>query len=356
MAKAFHLRTGTRYIVRELVLPFLEQSYEDTLPVAQQADVLVSHPIAMATPVIAEQIGKPWMGVILQPAPLLSIYDPPRISGAGWLNALLNRLGPRAWAFLFRTARRIARGWGEPINRLRRGLGLSVRVDPILEGIFSPYATQGWFSSVLAKPQRDWPRNFSVTGFPLYDKSEPGRGLDPALLQFLDSGPPPVVFTLGSSAVFTAGNFYRESLRAALDLGCRAVLLTGPDGRNQPAKRVPDTIHFADYAPYSQLLPRAAATVHQGGVGTTAQALLAAKPMLVVPYSHDQPDNAMRVTRLGVGRTIARGHYRADRIAAELRSLLSDPSYAVRAEQVAEEMRAEDGVGNACDGLEALLR
>src|ERR1019366_84847 len=121
--------------------------------------------------------------------------------------------------------------------------------------------------------------------------------------------PPPVVFTLGSSAVFDAGKFFAESLAAVSATGQRAVLLIGRDPRNVPTTAVPSTVLIAQYAPYSELLPRAAATIHQGGVGTTAQALRSGKPMIVVPWSHDQPDNAMRVRKLGVAPVIPRSKY-----------------------------------------------
>ena len=116
--------------------------------------------------------------------------------------------------------------------------------------------------------------------------------------KFVASGPPPVVFTLGSAAVLAAGDFYEVSAKAAIELGIRAVLLIGTDPRNRLRQQLPDSICVAEYAPYSALFSRASLVVHQGGVGTTAQCLRAGKPMLIMPYSHDQPDNARRMRRL----------------------------------------------------------
>jgi UDP:flavonoid glycosyltransferase YjiC (YdhE family) len=110
------------------------------------------------------------------------------------------------------------------------------------------------------------------------------------------------------------------------------------------------------YAPYAELFPRAAAIVHQGGIGTTAQAMRSGRPMLVMPYGHDQPDNAVRVARLGIARTIARRHYTPARAAAELRPLLDKPVYGQRAAAVGKALQQEDGVRAACDALEGLLR
>lgn len=348
-----HPRTGTEYVIRNVFLPWLEQSFQDTVEAARRADIVVGHPVSFATPTAAEYLNKPWVSIALQPSIFLSAFDPPVISGAPWLKPL-HALGPGFSRSFFRFAKSVPRRWGAPINALRRRLGLREFRNPVLDDMFSPWGTQAWFSRVLAKPQPDWPERTTITGFPFYDKLEPGQELSPELARFLDAGPAPVVFTLGSSAVFHAGAFYTESLEAVRKTGCRAVLLIGSDARNLPAGALPDTVFVAPYAPYSELLPRAAATVHQGGVGTTAQALRAGRPMIVVPHGNDQPDNGTRVRRLGIARVIPRGRYRADRVARELKTLLADGAYAVAAAQAASEIACEDGVQAACDGLDAI--
>jgi rhamnosyltransferase subunit B len=345
MQRAMHPRTGTEYVFRKLFLPWIEQSFEDTLEAARSADLLVNHGVAFATPTVAEVLKKTWVSVALQPSVFLSTLDPP---------APIPAL-PGVTPLLLRLLRSVTRRWGKPVNALRGRLGLREFSNPVMDDMFSPFGTQAWFSRVLAKPQEDWPERTTVTGFPFYDKLEPGQCLSPELATFLSGGPAPVVFTLGSSAVFDARAFYTESLKAVQRMGLRAVLLIGRDARNAPQGKIPDGVFVAEYAPYSELLPLAAVTVHQGGIGTTAQALRAGRPMIVMPFSHDQPDNARRVERLGVGRVIPRGKYRADRLAKELKTLLTERAYAAAAVRTASEMAAEDGVRAACDGLEASI-
>jgi UDP:flavonoid glycosyltransferase YjiC (YdhE family) len=244
-----------------------------------------------------------------------------------------------------------------PIYALRRRIGLPARNGhPMLEGTFSPYGTLALFSPVFSPPQPDWPKRTTVCGFPLYDRADPGVQLSSELAEFVNAGGPPIVFTLGSSAVFDAGNFYQESAAAAVRLGRRAVLLVGTDPRYQPKISPNESLFIAGYAPYSQLLPHSAAIVHQGGIGTMAQSLRSGKPMLVVPFSHDQPDNAMRAERLGVARTLARKDYRAERAASALKELLERPEYSATASKVAEAISTEDGVGAACEALESIAR
>jgi UDP:flavonoid glycosyltransferase YjiC (YdhE family) len=210
------------------------------------------------------------------------------------------------------------------------------------------------FSPVLAEPQPDWPRHVVVTGQCLYDAPH-GAALSPELDAFLAAGDAPLVFTLGSAAVAVAGDFYVESVAAARALGRRAVLLVGRDGTAAWAGERGADVHVAAAAPHSRLFPRAAAVVQQCGVGTLGQGLRAGRPILGVPFAHDQPDNAHRARRLGLARVLPAHRYRAARAATELRALLEDPSYAEAAARVGARVRAEDGVAAACEALERLL-
>ena len=169
--------------------------------------------------------------------------------------------------------------------------------------------------------------------------------------EFLTAGEAPVVFSLGSAAVNTAGNFYTESAIAVEKLGCRAVFLVG----DAKLENLPSNAIAVDYAPYSELFPYAKAVVHQGGIGTIAQALRAGVPMLVVPFSYDQPDNAARVVRLGVARTISRKKYHHELAVRELQTLLNNSQYKNKATKIAQTIRAENGTKIACNEIEAFL-
>src|SRR6516162_5176684 len=354
MRRIMDRRTGSAFVIRDLMMSVLWESYEDTLAAAAGADLLVSHMLTFTTRLVAEKRGIPGHPPFLQPLGLFSVYDPPVVPQAPFL-AKLRFLGPVFHRLLFRCARRSVRSWSEPWHRLRAEVGLPATSEsPLFEGQYSPLLVLAMFSKLLADKQPDWPQQAVITGFPFYDRDGEG-GMPPELVRFLDAGPPPLVFTLGSSAVLDAGPFYEHSVAAAKRLGRRAVLLVGKNPRNQPAS-LPDGVVAFAYAPYSELFPRAAAIVHQGGIGTTAQAMRSGHPMLVMPYAHDQPDNAGRVTRLGIARTIARHRYTPARAAAELRHLLDNPAYSQRASTVGEKVRQEDGVRAACEALEGLLR
>ena len=346
------VRHGPRRLICEFMMPVVRQSFTDTLAAADGADLLLAHPLTFGTRLVAEKLGIRWASSHLFPMSFFSIFDPPLVSVAPNVSRL-RFLGPHFFRFALQLGKRHVRPWSAPWHRLRSEIGLEPAADPLFDGAHSPRLVLALFSPLLASPQPDWPRQTVVTGFPLYDRA--AAGMPPELLRFLDDGPPPLVFTLGSAAVLAAGRFYSESAAAAQLLGRRAILMTGSGGQNVPSPLPPGVAAFP-YAPFSELFPRSAAIVHHGGIGTTTQALRAGRPMLVMPFAYDQPDNAERVARLGVGRVISRRRYTASRAVAELDCLLGTPSYAQRAAEVGARVRAEDGVTIACEALEAALR
>lgn len=349
IARALDPARGPEEIVRHWVMPALRQSYADLHDVASQADLLVTHPMTFAAPLVAERRGIPWVSTVLSPMSFFSATDFPVVSGARWLTPLTRNSPALARAFT-QIARRTTRSWVAPVQGLRSELGLPNRPNPLFEGQFSSTMTLALFSRVLAMPQPDWPSHVHRTGFVFYNGPDP---LPSDLAAFLDDGPPPVVFTLGSSALAAAGAFYEESARAALELGVRAVLMVGPFEDNRPRSRSRD-LFLVDYAPHQHLFPRASIIVHHGGVGTTGQALRSGRPALVVPHSFDQPDNAARAGRLGTARTLFPRAYRAARVARELGRLMADDRSHQAAQSVARVVQSERGAEDAARRLASL--
>jgi rhamnosyltransferase subunit B len=317
---------GTEYLVREMALPFLEESHADLLAAAEGADLLVTHMLTFAGPIVAEQLGLPWVSTVLAPM---------------WVSPVDEQ------------KREASRSWMRPVARLRNRLGLAEGGHPLYEGQHAAGLGLALFSGLFASPAEGWPPGLRTTGFCLLD--QPPEQLPRELARFLDDGPPPLVFTLGSLAIWDPGRFYTESARAAHALGRRALLLTGRRENRPPPELLSDAVVAFEYAPYHPVFARAAAIVHQGGIGTTAHALRAGKPMLVVPFAHDQQDNAAHVARLRVGRVLQRGDYEAHRVAADLQALLDDHDTCARIAALGRALGEEDGVRTACDLLDAKL-
>jgi len=352
------IKKGTERGLREFLFPAIRDSYHDLLEAVTAhggADLLVTGELAYAGPIVAEKTGIPWASYVLAPLSFFSGYDPPVLPPYPTLSKVPS-IVPRIGHLVPRFARVVTRKWSEPLYALRQELGLNEGSNPIFDAKHSPRLVLALFSRVLGDPQPDWPPNALVTGFAFYDGDAGKTDLAPELEQFLSAGPPPLIFTLGSAAVMAAGDFYEQSARAAEMLGARAILLVGNDRQNYPRQALSENICVAAYAPFSKVFPRASAIIHQGGVGTTAQALRAGKPMLVMPYSHDQPDNARRVRHLGVAKVIQRKSYTGEAAAKKITALLEDHGYAHRAGEVAAVVADEQGVATACSALERLVR
>lgn len=337
---------GSEHIFRTLVMPGLRRNYDDTLKAADGFDLLVGHVIALATPLVAEKTGRPWISVTLAPIAYMGAHEPTVFAGYPFLSWLMR--GP-VWVrrALLQLGRAKTAPWFKPVAELRREIGLPPGGHPIYEGQHSPHLSLGLFSTLMGTPKPDWPENCAVTGFCFHDG---GAALTPEVERFLADGPAPLVFTLGSSAVHDAGAFFEESAAAARSLGRRALLVgrqAGPEA---------DGVLRCGYAPYSRVFPRAAAVVSTAGAGTISQGLRAGKPLVLVPYGNDQPDNAARVERLGVSRTIPRAGYDRRAAAAAIEDLLSTPSVAARAEACARAVSEEGGVKAAVDEITRLFR
>ncbi len=333
-------------IFREMFMPGLIDSVADLLPVVAGADGIVTHSLAAGGRLAAEAHGIPWLSAVMQPMAYLSAHEPPVI-GPPWLAAAWRKAGPGATHRWHQALRAITRQWTRDWHLLRRELGLpNISEHPLWEGQHSRLRSLGLLSRVLGAPQSDWPVAARVTGFPFY--RGPGRRLDSTVQRFIDEGDAPLLFTLGTTAVHDPGAFYEESAAASEALGLRAILLGA--SRSETAPRIwSRDILEAPYAEHHLLFPHALAIVHQGGIGTLSEALLAGKPMLIMPYGHDQADNAWRASRLGVARIIGRRSYRAHTVRRAVSRLLGDAATRSTALAVSREISQERGAETAAN-------
>lgn len=302
-----------------------------------QGSLVVSGALAWGARLAAERDGFQQVTLHLAPAVFQSLHQPPVVPGLegvpgfarGWLTRTLSDFA----------ADRLA---APRLNAYRAELGL-----PPVRQIFSrwwnsPELILGMFPAWFGPPQPDWPANVQLAGFPRFDGSEP---LSAAAEAFLAAGEAPVVFTAGTGSSHTEA-FFAAASQACRQLGRRGMLLTRQD--------VPvwEDVQRFEYLSFSSLLPRCAALVHHGGIGTLSQGLAAGVPQLVMPMAHDQHDNAERLRRLGAGRVLPFGQN--DRLQAELGALLGDAVAAEAACELQRRVLADDGVRNACNLLEGM--
>ncbi|HLI67709.1 MAG TPA: glycosyltransferase [Caulobacteraceae bacterium] len=355
--RSIDARTGLEFLVRRVAMPFLRRAYADMMAASADAGLVVTHTSAFGARLAAEKRGLPWVSAALAPFAFMSAYDPPALGIAPRLTEACFKSGATAAGTLLNIFRLATANWTAPVRQLRRELGLGrAPGNPLFEGQFSPYGTVALYSRIFGELQPDFPCRTTICGFTFYDRERgASETLDPDLARFLAEGAPPLVFTLGSAVVFDPGDFYRDSLQLALTLKRRAVFLVGEDAAQALPADLPPGMIAVRYAPHSLVFPHAEAIVHQGGVGTTAQALRAGAPQLIVPAAADQPDNAQRIKRLGVGRSMTRAEYDPLSGAHEVGLMLRRGAYRARAQEVARRIALEDGAGAAADIIESAL-
>jgi UDP:flavonoid glycosyltransferase YjiC (YdhE family) len=206
------------------------------------------------------------------------------------------------------------------------------------------------FPSFFAKTQPDWPVKTLQAGFPFFE--QPPLPADRIVADFLSSGEPPVVFTLGSIVAHFEPAFYREACEAAHRLNRRALLLTGIEAA-WVDKSNPNVL-AVEYARLNEILPRSAAVVHAGGIGTCAEALRAGIPSVIIPFSFDQPDNAHRMNLLGVAEVLSRRSMQVTPIAAKLERILNDVSFTNRSRDLATQINPSQAMGAVLDKIQTL--
>lgn len=344
----WHRRKGSRFVFQamgRLIRPVYDSIVTHNLP----GETVVAHSsLGLGARIAQDKHAIPTASIHLQPSVFRSAIEPailPGLPAGRWTPIPLRRLIYAAADLLV-----IDRLIGPPVNAVRAELGLP-KVRRLLDGWWnSPQRVIGLFPSWFAPPQTDWPPQTRLTGFPLFDESGL-TALPPELERFLGNGDAPIAFTPGS-AMWSGHDFFSESAQACAILGCRGLLLSRH--RDHIPRALPPGVIHLDYAPFSQLLPRCAAIVHHGGIGTSAQALAAGIPQLITARAHDQPDNAARLERLGVAQSITSRHYRAPRIAAVLNKLIIAPRVAA-CRAVSARFAGVDPVGQTCDLLETLI-
>jgi UDP:flavonoid glycosyltransferase YjiC (YdhE family) len=278
---------------------------------------LVAAGLAFAARIASEAMKLPLVTIHLQPMAFMSVIAPP-VLRAKWEWFVKTPLWFRRLVY---RAAFWQSDWllAETLNTLRAELGLHTPVRRVLEHYWlSPRCIIGLFPDWFAPRAHDWPGHATTTRFPLTDVPD-GRP-SPELETFLREGAAPVLFTPGSANA-QARHFFEVALEATRQMGCRALFVT--PFKEQVPSDFPLSVRPFREVSFARVFPRCRAVVHHGGIGTTAQGLAAGVPQLIMPMSHDQPDNARRIRELGVGESLYPSQFTRDAVVERLRHLTS---------------------------------
>jgi sterol 3beta-glucosyltransferase len=319
----------------------------DEWTTARSAELFIYNPAALGGYHIAEKLGVPAFAAF--PTPL---YSPTRefpspfvpLASLGPFNRLSHQL-------LIKTGPAL---YGRPIREWRRDeLGLPpARGETVLRG--RPVPMLYAYSPAVVPRPADWDESVLVTGYWFLDLP-PGWQPDPALVDFMRAGPPPVYVGFGSMFMEAGPEKTEIVLQALKRAGQRGVLATGWGGLTKADTS--NDIFVLDAAPHAWLLPQVAAVVHHGGAGTTGAALRAGKPNIICPLVGDQTFWGMRVAALGAGPTpVSKSKMTVEWLADAIQRAVTDTAMRQRAASLGETIRAEDGVGRAVEYIHRSLK
>lgn len=325
-----------------VVFDAIRQRYEPGNTVA------VGGTLAFAGRVAHDALGMPYATVHLQPMSCCSVEDPP-VDSSGLDGTWMPKPFIRSAYWL--AEKFITDPLAAPaINEFRRTLNLPPAKRILTKWSPSPQRVIGLFPEWFA-PISDGGPTFRHTGFVMFDDAN-GRQTPAELTAFLAVGPAPVVFSFGS-AMRNGRPYFEAAVEACRALNVRGVLL-GKGGEQIPPDLPPNVLH-ADYAPFSEVFPKAAVVVHHGGIGTSAQAMKAGVPQLVMPLAYDQADNAARMRRLGISATLFPKRFTGPNVTKCLKRILADDEMRQAAKKVSERFRRSDPLAMVCEQIVELV-
>lgn len=337
---------GFKVFAERVVFPIMEPAYEIIAGFDPSKTILVAQGQFFAAHIAHEKLGFPFITIHLQPAAFRSVHEFPLLPIS---------LPPFAIRGLFSLidALVLDKLFAPNINRFRQSLGLPP-INKIFGGwMHSPQLNLGLFPEWFAQLQPDWPPQTQLTSFVYYDKQNGNEELPDELEKFLSAGSAPIIFTAGT-AMKHADQFFRDCIGACQLLGQRGILLT-QHPEQLPAELPPGIQQFA-YLPFSKVLPRAAALVHHGGIGTTAQAIAAGIPQVIRPMAHDQPDTAARVEKLGIGVSLSPQKFNAASLAEKLNALVTSAAVLERCKIYAGRIHPDQSLNETCMIIENFCR
>lgn len=337
---------AVRVILDELFLPAFEQMYSACLELARWADAMVCHFLQLAGRMAAEACGTPWVSSTLVPTQIPTGTRPPE--GMRYLGRVMNRV---VWRLVIHS---MNKAWLEPINLARTSAGLPPTEDLVRECFYSPKLNLVAASPTVFPRPADWDAQHRMTGFWRLDT--PGEWSAPATVtSFLAAGPPPVAIGFGAMTSANGEELTRTVLEAIELAGVRAVL--DPGLAHLGATDLPDgVIQAPSEVGHAWLLPRVAAAVHHGGIGTYAAALQAGVPQVVVPHVFDQFTWAKQAERFGLAPPpVPLKLLNPQRLAAAISQAVQDKTMRRNAERVSKELEQENGAQEAVRMVEEFL-
>lgn len=339
------------HVANNFLKPFLAPTYRDFQPLVPSHDVVISNITALWAKPASEAHDKPYVSLILAAVGIYSRHHPPggtpKDEPPTAMEALRNSLLWKLRGAIIR------RKFTQPLRESYAEAGLAFPANLFNENRHSSRLTLLPLDPVWVKRAPDWPEMVVQTGFirPQEDDAFP---VPAEVAGFVGRGDarPLLVFAFGSVHRRDSRAFYEKLIPVARRAGYRTLIVESWGG---PTGLSGEDVLSTPFVPYGWLFRHAALVTHQGGVGTSADCMLAAVPQLVVAHFGEQPDNGRRVQRLGCGRTLTAREFTPERFESELAAMTAGLETFRRQSEAVRERLLPDGLERCADAVERLL-
>lgn len=354
---AHSMEKNDRFLFEKIIFPYLNETYDDLLPICEDAAAIISHSISFAARPVAEKLRKISFTILLSPLMIYSPLDPPKgsivpfIDDPSWkFSIAYNQLLIGLLGFM-------ASLWAQPLRKLRssRALPKSKGLNLLLGDKDRSHHIALFSPSLLLNSAKKNDKIF-YAGHSFYDTYLQSSQLPEDLEHFIKCGDPPIIFTLGSFVSHGALSYYKLFALAAAQLSRRAILLVSETDAETLKKESLENVFICNYIRHSLIFPRCCLIVHHGGIGTTGQALKAGVPQIVIPFLGDQFDNAERLCRLGIALKITVKNIVINDLARKMHIILNDLSYQLRAQKLSKEINHENGAKKAAQYISVKIK
>lgn len=351
------MEKNDRYLFEKIIFPYLNETYDDLLPICEDVTAIISHSISFAARPVAEKLRKISFTVLLSPLMIYSPLDPPKGSIIPFIDDPSWKMGIFYNHLIIALLGLFASFWAHPLRKLRssRALPKSTGLNLLFGDKDRSHHIALFSPSLLLNSAKKNNKVF-YAGHSFYDKYLQSSQLPEDLEQFIKCGDPPIIFTLGSFVSQGALSHYKLFALAASKLSRRAVLLANETDAYTLQKEHVENVFISSYIRHSLIFPQCSLIVHHGGIGTTGQALKAGVPQIVIPFLGDQYDNAERLCRLGVALKITVKNIVLNDIVDKISIILNDQSYRHRAIKLSREINNENGAKKAAQYISKKIK
>lgn len=298
--------------------------------------------------IAADQYGIPNGVIALSPNKFISIFNPP--APLCWLKprAIPNFLSPAFYLFIsillhFKLG-------SSYIKRIHKKLNIKSKAYSHIYNYKKESLLIGLLPEWFGMRARDWPSQLKLVGFPLCDSVniEAREKID----AFIASNGAPIIFTTGTGVNDTS-DVFREGKKICENLNIPGVFAGGNIGKE--LLEGSDLCMHVDYIDFEYILPKSKAIVHHGGIGTTAQAIKAGVPQLIRPLSYDQPDNANRIHKLGLGTFLLPENFNSETASKILKALIETAPTNKNLMMYSNDLKRSNAIKKACDLIESKI-